>query len=80
MGQETEQGTVDHIVKSIEWQDHIVKSIEWQFNWVSNVILSDILEHNDKSGEDMQSHCNAGVRRESIQNWRVLQWEVILML
>ena len=70
MGQETEQGTVDHIVKSIEWQ----------FNWVSNVIFSDILEHNDKSGEDMQSHCNAGVRRESIQNWRVLQWEVILML
>ena len=28
----------------------------------------------------MQSHCNAGVRRESIQNWQVLQWEVILML
>ena len=43
-------------------------------------LFSDILEHHDKRCEYMQSHCNAGIRKESIQNWQVLQWEVILML
>ena len=25
----------------------------------------------------MQSHCNAGIRKEFIQNWQVLLWGVI---
>ena len=45
----------------------------------SSIGFQTLFYHN-KSGENMQSHCNAGIRKESIQNWQVLLWEVILTL
>ena len=44
------------------------------------MILSEILENQDKCGGDMQSQCNVGVSISWVQNWQVLKRQVILML